>query len=130
MSGSKNSYASKSSGVVCTPTPSNSPTSDRSANAVIDRAHKRGEVMKTKTVSICCFTAGMQLYAVDAALVAVDVIRASTTAITAVSMGRKCHMAPTLQAALETAARLPKALLAGELGGYMPDGFDLTNSPA
>jgi 2-phosphosulfolactate phosphatase len=86
--------------------------------------------MKTKTVSICCFTTGMQVYAVDAALVAVDVIRATTTAITAVSMGRKCHLAPTIHAALETASRIPKALLAGELGGDMPDGFDLTNSPA
>jgi 2-phosphosulfolactate phosphatase len=86
--------------------------------------------MKTKSVSICCFTAGMQLYAVDAAFVAVDVIRATTTAITAVSLGRKCHLAPTLPAALETATRLPKALLAGELGGDMPVGFDLTNSPA
>jgi 2-phosphosulfolactate phosphatase len=86
--------------------------------------------MKTHTVSICCFTPGMQLYAVDAALVAIDVIRATTTAITAVSMGRKCHLAPTLHAALKTASRLPKALLAGELGGDMPAGFDLTNSPA
>src|SRR5215471_6514517 len=86
--------------------------------------------MKSKTVSICCFTSGMQVYAVDAALVAVDVIRSSTTATTAVSTGRKCHLAPTLFAALETASRLPKALLAGELGGDMPAGFDLTNSPA
>jgi 2-phosphosulfolactate phosphatase len=72
----------------------------------------------------------MQVYAVDAALVAVDVIRATTTAITAVSMGRQCHLAPTVQAALETASRIPKVLLAGELGGDMPNGFDLTNSPA
>jgi 2-phosphosulfolactate phosphatase len=37
---------------------------------------------------------------------------------------------PTLQAAFDTATRLPGALLAGELGGDMPAGFDLTNSPA
>src|SRR5881394_401242 len=86
--------------------------------------------MKNKTVSICCFTTGMQLYAVDAAIVAIDVIRATTTAITAVSTGRKCHLAPTVHAALEIASRLPRVLLAGELGGDMPDGFDLTNSPA
>jgi 2-phosphosulfolactate phosphatase len=72
----------------------------------------------------------MQVYALDAALVAVDVIRATTTALTAVSMGRKCHLAPTVHAALETASRIPKVLLAGELGGDMPNGFDLTNSPA
>jgi 2-phosphosulfolactate phosphatase len=86
--------------------------------------------MKSKTVSICCFTSGMQLLTVDAALVAIDVIRATTTATTAVLTGRKCHLAPTLHAALETASRLPKALLAGEIGGDMPAGFDLTNSPA
>jgi 2-phosphosulfolactate phosphatase len=66
----------------------------------------------------------------DRALVAVDVIRATTTAITAISMGRKCHLAPTLAAALETASRLPNRLLAGELRGDRPAGFDLTNSPA
>ena len=33
-------------------------------------------------------------------------------------------------AALDTASRLPDALLAGERGGDMPAGFDLTNSPA
>jgi 2-phosphosulfolactate phosphatase len=86
--------------------------------------------MKNKTVSICCFTTGMQLYTADAAIVAIDVIRATTTAITAVSTGRKCHLAPTVHAALEIASRLPRALLAGELGGDMPAGFDLTNSPA
>src|SRR5262245_16749739 len=45
-------------------------------------------------------------------------------------MGRECHIAPTLEAAIETAARLPNALLAGELGGDMPEGFEMTNSPA
>ena len=45
-------------------------------------------------------------------------------------MGRECHLAPTLQAAFDTASRLPNALLAGELGGDMPAGFELTNSPA
>jgi 2-phosphosulfolactate phosphatase len=66
----------------------------------------------------------------NAALVAIDVIRATTTAITAITMGRKCHVAPTLGAAFNIASRLPNALLAGELGGNMPAGFDLTNSPA
>ena len=86
--------------------------------------------MKNRKVSICCFTDGLREYPNAAALVAIDVIRATTTAITAVVMGRECHIAPTLEAAIETAARLPNALLAGELGGDMPEGFEMTNSPA
>ena len=86
--------------------------------------------MKRKTVSIRCFTDGASEYAADRALVAVDVIRATTTAVTAIWMGRECHLVPTLQAAFDTASRLPNALLTGELGGEMPAGFELTNSPA
>ena len=86
--------------------------------------------MKNKKVSICCFADGLQKHADESALVAIDVIRATTTAITAISMGRRCLVAPTLEAAFEIASRLPNALLAGEVGGDMPQGFDMTNSPA
>ncbi len=86
--------------------------------------------MNGKRVSICCFEKGLYEYADDRALVAVDVIRATTTAITAIATGRECHLVPTLEAAFDTASRLPNPLLAGELGGDMPAGFDLTNSPA
>jgi 2-phosphosulfolactate phosphatase len=86
--------------------------------------------MNQKKVSICCFRDGSQKFAGSPALVAIDVIRATTTAITAASMRYECHIAPTLQAAFETASHLPDALLAGELGGDMPPGFEMTNSPA
>jgi 2-phosphosulfolactate phosphatase len=86
--------------------------------------------VKSKTVSICCFANGLNEYADDRALVAVDVIRATTTAVTAISMGWECHLVPTLQAAFDAASRLPNALLTGEVGGQMPAGFELTNSPA
>ncbi len=86
--------------------------------------------MKNKKVSICCYGDTPAEYAHSAALVAVDVIRATTTVITAVSMGRQCHVAPTLLSAYETASLLPNALLAGEQDGTMPLGFDMTNSPA
>jgi len=86
-------------------------------------------LVKNKKVSICCFTDGLQQYPDNPGLVAVDVIRATTMAITAVAMGRKCYVVPTLKAAFEVASRLPNALLAGELGGNMPAGFDMTNSP-
>jgi 2-phosphosulfolactate phosphatase len=86
--------------------------------------------VKEKTVSICCFAEGSHEYGEGRALVAVDVIRATTTAVTAISMGRECHVVPTLEAAFDAASRLPNALLSGELGGAMPAGFELTNSPA
>lgn len=86
--------------------------------------------MKPKTVSIRCFADGSYEYAAGRALVAVDVIRATTTAVTAICMGWECHVVPTLQAAFDTASRLPNALLTGEVGGAMPAGFELTNSPA
>ena len=64
------------------------------------------------------------------AIVTIDVIRATTTAITAVAMGRRCFPVPSIEAALPLAARLEKPVLVGELGGNMPYGFDINNSPA
>ena len=64
------------------------------------------------------------------AVVAADVIRATTTAVTGLSLGRKCYPIPSIEAALPVAARLDHPLLVGELGGNMPFGFDLNNSPA
>jgi len=62
--------------------------------------------------------------------VAVDVIRATTTAVTCVALGRSCFPVPSLDAAVPLAAKLTNPLLVGELGGSMPYGFDLNNSPA
>jgi 2-phosphosulfolactate phosphatase len=64
------------------------------------------------------------------AVVAVDVIRATTMAITAVVTGRKCYPVDSLEAAFELAARLPDAILAGEIKGDMAAGLDMNNSPA
>lgn len=64
------------------------------------------------------------------AIVAVDVIRATTMAITAVSLGRKCYPVDTLEAAFKLAGQLPNPILAGELQGDMPSGFHMNNSPA
>jgi len=64
------------------------------------------------------------------AVVAVDVIRATTLAITAVSLGRKCYPVDTVEAARRRADQLNHPLLAGELDGDMPDGFEMNNSPA
>jgi 2-phosphosulfolactate phosphatase len=65
----------------------------------------------------------------DAAVV-VDVIRSTTTAITAVTTGRRCFPVATIDEAVERAKSIPEPLLVGELGGTMPYGFDVTNSPA
>jgi 2-phosphosulfolactate phosphatase len=64
------------------------------------------------------------------AIVAVDVIRATTTAITAAATGRRCFPAPTMEAAMELALQFDRPLLAGESGGKMPAAFELDNSPA
>jgi 2-phosphosulfolactate phosphatase len=62
-------------------------------------------------------------------VVGVDVIRATTTAVTAVAAGRRCFPVSSIEAAVPLAARLEHPLLVGELGGNMPFGFDLQNSP-
>jgi 2-phosphosulfolactate phosphatase len=58
------------------------------------------------------------------------VIRATTTAVTVAAAGRRCFPVPSLEAAVPLAARLEDPLLVGELGGNMPYGFHLQNSPA
>jgi len=84
----------------------------------------------TRTVVIDCFPESLWRYRKGWAVVAVDVVRATTTAVTAVAAGRRCFPAPSLEAAVPLAARLDNPLLVGELGGNMPYGFDLNNSPA
>ena len=83
-----------------------------------------------KTVVIDCFPESVQNYRDGYAIVAVDVIRATTTAVTAVALGRRCFPVPSLETAVPLAARLTNPLLVGELGGSMPYGFDLNSSPA
>lgn len=62
-------------------------------------------------------------------IVAIDVIRASTTAITAAATGKAIYPAGSIEAAVRLAADLDRPILAGELGGVQPYGFDLQNSP-
>jgi 2-phosphosulfolactate phosphatase len=66
----------------------------------------------------------------DEAVVVVDVIRSTTTAITAVALGRRCLPVPSVAAAFARACGLSDPLLVGELGGAQSAGFELTNSPA
>lgn len=82
------------------------------------------------TVAIRSFPDVEALRFLGRALVAVDVIRATTTAVTAVAAGRRCYPVTGVEAAQRVAAEVPDALLVGELGGVMPEGFHLNNSPA
>jgi 2-phosphosulfolactate phosphatase len=85
--------------------------------------------MAAKTVVIDCFPESAGLHRDKRAIVAIDVLRATTTAVTAVSLGFRCYPVPSLEAAVPLAARLDNPLLVGEVGGKVPYGFDLSNSP-
>lgn len=80
------------------------------------------------TVSIACYPSRLES-ATGWATVAVDVLRATTTAVTAVAAGHRCFPVASIESALPVAARLTDPLLVGELGGHMPYGFHLQNSP-
>ena len=80
-------------------------------------------------VTIGCFLEQLDDYPSGTAIVAVDVIRASTTAITAVVNGRQCFMVPDLETATRRRTSLANPFMVGELGGNMPFAFDATNSP-
>lgn len=81
------------------------------------------------TVLIDCFPESAERYRADYAIVAIDVIRATTTATTALAGGRRVFPARTSDDAFVLAATLDDPLLVGELGGNMPVGFHITNSP-
>jgi 2-phosphosulfolactate phosphatase len=84
----------------------------------------------TQKVVIDFFPDSTLRYKDRCAVVAVDVIRATTTIATAVSMGRRCFPVPTPEAARRVSIRLRDPLLAGELRGVIPRGFEINNSPA
>src|SRR5689334_23787534 len=81
------------------------------------------------TVIIDCFAESVAHYRRGYAVIAIDVVRATTTAVTAVATGRSCFPVPTVEAAGILANKIEGALLAGEQEGKMPAGFDLNNSP-
>jgi len=83
-----------------------------------------------KTVVIDYFVNDRLTFNDDVTVVAVDVIRATSTAVTAVAKGRQCFPVSSLEEAMSLAEKLPNPLLVGELGGNMPYGFHLQNSPA
>jgi 2-phosphosulfolactate phosphatase len=84
----------------------------------------------TKSVVIDCLPESVIRYRQGWAVVAIDVIRATTTAVTAAATGRRCFPAPDIGTARALARNLTGALLAGESSGATPEGFEMDNSPA
>jgi 2-phosphosulfolactate phosphatase len=82
-----------------------------------------------KSVVIDCLAESLHPHNQECAVVVVDVIRSITVAATVVESGRRCFFAPSVEAALLMAKRLDRPLLVGEMGGNMPYGFDINNSP-
>jgi 2-phosphosulfolactate phosphatase len=82
-----------------------------------------------QSVVIDCFPESVARYRKGYAVVAIDVIRATTMAISAVAAGWRCYAVPTLEAARSLQRKLDNPILAGELGGDIPAGFDMNNSP-
>jgi 2-phosphosulfolactate phosphatase len=85
--------------------------------------------MLSKSFIIDCFIERKLKVPKEYVPVAVDVIRSSTVAINAVNSGRKCFFAPSVDSAIILSKNFKNALLVGEVGGNMPYGFDLNNSP-
>ncbi len=83
-----------------------------------------------KQVIIDCFPESAHKYRNGYAVVAVDVIRATTSAITVAARGGRCLPVPTLDAAFRLKTKLRDPLLAGEIAGVVAPGFELNNSPA
>jgi 2-phosphosulfolactate phosphatase len=69
-------------------------------------------------------------YVADYAIAAIDVIRATTMAVTAVEIGHKCYSVASVDEAHALADGLQNPILAGELKGEMPPTFHMNNSPA
>ena len=83
----------------------------------------------TNRFIIDCFPESAQRYKSGYAIVAIDVIRASTTIVTALKKGFRIFPVQSTDEAFILAAALDNPILVGELGGNIPYGFDMTNSP-
>jgi 2-phosphosulfolactate phosphatase len=83
-----------------------------------------------KTVAIDCFPESARKYRRGYAIVAVDVIRATTSAVTVAAGGGRCFPVVSVDAAHRLRKELRDPLLAGEMGGEIAPGFEINNSPA
>ncbi len=90
---------------------------------------KENRVLSRKSVAIDCLSESLHPFGEGCAVVVIDVIRSITVAATAVESGRRCFFAPSVEEAFLLAKRLDNPLMVGEMGGSMPYGFDINNSP-
>jgi 2-phosphosulfolactate phosphatase len=81
------------------------------------------------SVQVDVFLEELGAYPRGAVIIGVDVIRSTTTAITCLASGRRCYVVGSLDEATNLRPLLDDPILVGELGGNMPYGFDLNNSP-
>lgn len=84
----------------------------------------------TRTFVIDYLPESAQRYVSDHAIAVIDVIRATTMAVTAVGLGHRCYAVTSVKEAHALAGALDYPLLAGEVSGLMPEGFHINNSPA
>jgi 2-phosphosulfolactate phosphatase len=90
---------------------------------------KENRYLSRKSVAIDCLAESLHHYGEGCAVVVIDVIRSITVAATIVESGRRCFFAPSVESAFLLAKQLDSPLLIGEMGGSMPYGFDVNNSP-
>jgi 2-phosphosulfolactate phosphatase len=86
--------------------------------------------VSSQTVSIDCLPASVSRHGDASAIVAVDVLRSTTTAVTCLDIGRRCFPVASAEQAAERAALLDNPLLVGEVRGHRPPGFEMDNSPS
>ncbi len=82
------------------------------------------------TVKIDAFPESAFRYLGYDAIVCVDVIRATTTAVTAVAQDRRVFPVASVEDAFAVAGRLENPLLAGEVKGIQPAGFEIAGPAA
>ncbi len=82
-----------------------------------------------KTVRIDAFPEAAYRCLDRDAIVAVHVISATTALVSSATAGRATFVVPNVKSAYELSERLGDALLAGEVGGVVPEGFELPASP-
>jgi 2-phosphosulfolactate phosphatase len=87
-------------------------------------------VTSRPTVAVDCLPESVARHRSSDAIVAVDVIRATTTAVTGLVAGRRCFPVASLEDAVIVSRNLENPLLVGEVNGDMPGHFEITNSPA
>jgi len=82
-----------------------------------------------KTVKIDSFPESAFKYTGGYAIVAVDILRASTTLTTALSIGSRVFPVSSEAMAFSRAGACESPMLVGEVGGKLPFGFHMNNSP-